>query len=68
METFIVPVFEWRMEDRNLGSPGDRRRRHAIQRQQLPNQVIQNGIAKLIHNGIPSDRYNEEREMKFVTT
>ena len=63
-----LPIFEWKMEDRNLGSPGDRRRRHMAQKESLPNQVVMNGVKRLVHNGRPADRVNEEREMKFITT
>ena len=32
----VYPIFDWRMEDRNLGSPSERRRRHLMRKTNLP--------------------------------
>ena len=64
----VVPEFEWRPEDRNQGTPIERRRRHFQQKNNLPNQVVRNGVGQLIHNGLSGDRVTEDREMKFVTS
>ena len=63
-----APVFVWRAEDRNLGSPTSRRREFLVRRHGLPNLTVWNGITRLVHNGQPLDPVNEEREMLFIAT
>ena len=63
-----APIFVWRAQDRNLGSPVSRRRDHMTNRHGLPNLTIFNGATRLIHNGQPTDPVNEEREMIFIAT
>ena len=62
------PVFVWRAEDRNLGSPAIRRQNHTSEKLNLPNLSVWNGVTRLIHNGLSTDPDNEQREMIFIST
>ena len=62
------PVFVWRAEDRNLGSPAIRRQNHNSEKLNLPNLTVWNGVTRLIHNGLTTDPENERREMIFIST